>query len=82
MELSYNPFNETLEKVIALLNRLCLEKRISKTQHQQMMPDRSKVELAHLYFNPKTHKVQLNMNQIILFISFFCDIGWYTSTTY
>jgi hypothetical protein len=57
MELSYNPFNETLEKVIAILNRLCLEKLISKAQYKQMMPDGSKVELAHLYFNPKTHKV-------------------------
>jgi hypothetical protein len=57
MELSYNPFNETLEEVIAFLNRLCLEKLISKAQHKQMMPDRSKVELAHLYLNPKIHKV-------------------------
>jgi hypothetical protein len=57
LELSTNPFNEILNKVIQLLNRLRQEKLIFKWQYDKMMPDRTKCELAHLYFNPKTHKV-------------------------
>ncbi|CAF4734617.1 unnamed protein product [Rotaria magnacalcarata] len=56
MELSYNPFNETLAKVIQLLNTLRGKDLIRKWQYEQMMPDRTTCELAHLYFNPKTHK--------------------------
>jgi hypothetical protein len=59
LKLSSNPFNETLEKVIALLNRFCLEKLILSKQLEKMMPKRSEVELAHLYFNPKIHMVEL-----------------------
>ena len=57
MELSDNPFNEIINKVIQLLNHLRSKKFILKWQYDQMMPDQKKVELAHLYFNPKTHKV-------------------------
>jgi hypothetical protein len=56
-ELPYNPFNETLDKVIQLLNKLRSNERILQWQYKKMMPDRNKCELAHLYFNPKTHKV-------------------------
>ncbi|CAF4172536.1 unnamed protein product [Rotaria sordida] len=56
IELSYNPFNEILDKVIELLNKLYSKKLIWKWQYEEMMPDRTKCELAHLYFNPKTHK--------------------------
>jgi hypothetical protein len=59
IELSVNPFNGSLTNVIQLLNRLRLKKFIAKWQLDKMMPDRSQVELAHLYFNPKTHKVVL-----------------------
>ena len=58
LELSDNPFRETLNRVVRLLNTLRGEKRILKWQHEQMMPDQATCELAHLYFNPKTHKVQ------------------------
>jgi len=58
MELSNNPFNEILDKVIQLLNHLRSKKYILKWQYEQMMPDRTNSELAHLYFNPKTHKVE------------------------
>jgi hypothetical protein len=58
LELSDNPFRETLNSVVQLLNKLRREKRIFKWQHEQMMPDQATCELAHLYFNPKTHKVQ------------------------
>ncbi|CAF3776931.1 unnamed protein product, partial [Rotaria socialis] len=56
IELSDNPFNEILDKVTKLLNTLCGKDLIRKWQYEEMMPDRTTCELAHLYFNPKTHK--------------------------
>lgn len=56
-ELSSNPFNEILDQVIQLLNQLAAKKRIFQWQLKQMLPERAKCELAHLYFNPKSHKV-------------------------
>ncbi|CAF4591337.1 unnamed protein product, partial [Rotaria socialis] len=40
IELSYNPFNEILDKVIQLLNTLRGKDLIRKWQYEQMMPDR------------------------------------------
>ena len=59
IELYENPFNELLNKVIQLnlINNLRSKKLILKRQYEEMMPDTEKTELAHLYFNPKTHKV-------------------------
>jgi hypothetical protein len=58
MELSENPFNEILnKKVIQSLEKLCKQDLIRQWQCVEMMPDRKTCELAHLYFNPKTHKV-------------------------
>jgi hypothetical protein len=57
IELSYNPFNEILDNVIQLLEKLESKKLILQWQFKKMMPDREKTELPHLYFNPKTHKV-------------------------
>jgi hypothetical protein len=57
VELSYNPFNEILDSVIDLLDKLQSKKLILQWQFKKMMPDREKSELPHLYFNPKTHKV-------------------------
>ncbi|CAF2061701.1 unnamed protein product [Rotaria magnacalcarata] len=56
IELSSNPFNEIFDKVVQLLGALHQKGLIRKWQYEQMMPDRTKCELAHLYFNPKTHK--------------------------
>ncbi|CAF5191575.1 unnamed protein product, partial [Rotaria magnacalcarata] len=55
-ELSFNPFNEIFDKVVQLLSALRQKDLIRKWQYEEMMPDRTKCELAHLYFNPKTHK--------------------------
>lgn len=57
VELSANPFNEILIKVTQVLNRLRQTKFIFQWQYDKMMPDKKTCELAHLYFNPKTHKV-------------------------
>ena len=57
VELHENPFNVILNNVMQLLNNLRSKKLILKWQHEAMMPDIKTTELAHLYFNPKTHKV-------------------------
>jgi len=57
IELSYNPFNEILDKVHQLLDKLQSKKLILQWQFKKMKPDPKKTELPHLYFNPKTHKV-------------------------
>ena len=56
-ELSSNPFKENLQEVCDLLDRLLKDKEINGKQFTEMKPDQDKTELAHLYFNPKTHKV-------------------------
>ncbi|CAF4964931.1 unnamed protein product [Rotaria sp. Silwood1] len=64
IELTENPFNEILNKVIQLLNRLREKNFILAWQYKKMMPDRTKCELAHLYFNPKTHKEDISVRPI------------------
>ena len=66
IELSYNPFNEIFDKVVQLLTKLRSKELIRQWQFKKMMPDREKSELAHLYFNPKTHKVLERYFLIIL----------------
>ncbi|CAF4877042.1 unnamed protein product [Rotaria socialis] len=63
-ELSSNPFNEILNKVIQLLNTLRGKDLIRKWQYEQMMPDRTTGQLGQLYFNPKTHKVYFSIRPI------------------
>ena len=58
VELAQNPFNEILDKVVQLLRRLSSRKLILQWQERKMMPNRMKCQLSHLYFNPKTHKVE------------------------
>ncbi|CAF4038986.1 unnamed protein product [Adineta steineri] len=64
VELTENPFNEILNKVVQLLDNLHSKKLILKWQHKVMMPDRQTTELAHLYFNPKTHKDNIPVRPI------------------
>ena len=58
IEITENPLNDIVNKVIQLLNSLRSKKLILKWQYEEMIPDQKTVELAHLYFNPKTHKVR------------------------
>ncbi|CAF4556711.1 unnamed protein product, partial [Rotaria magnacalcarata] len=62
--LKENPFDEILNKVIQLLNRLSGKKLILQWQSKKMMPNRTKSVLAHLYFNPKTHKIGIPVRPI------------------
>ncbi len=70
IELPENPFDEILNKVIQLLNTIRGKELIFQWQHDKMMPDRKKCELAHLYFNPKTHKVQKKSFSILNIFNF------------
>ena len=65
IQLMDNPFDEVLNKVIQLLNQLRSKRFILKWQYDQMMPDPKQTQLAHLYFNPKTHKNDIPVRPII-----------------
>ena len=57
-ELSSNPFEATLNKVIRLLNDLhAKQKKISAKAYNRALPNAKTSKLAYMYFNPKTHKV-------------------------
>lgn len=58
IELTNNPFKEILNNVCQFLNKLATNKLILQKQCKQMLPDRDNAQLAHLYFNPKIHKVE------------------------
>ena len=57
VQLSENPFNDILNRIIQVLKTLASQKLILQWQMREMLPDPLKFELSHLYFNPKTHKV-------------------------
>lgn len=82
-ELTSNPFHEIKSRVIDLLNRLRTNGSISKTQYEAMAPDSKKCELAHLYFNPKTHKVGISLfvcSVLSLVVhTMYRSLGGYTS---
>jgi hypothetical protein len=48
---------DTLQKVIRLLNDLSIKKQIKPWQYKKMLPNQKKIQLAYLYFVPKPHKV-------------------------
>ena len=57
VELDDDPLWTVFDRVTHLLNELRAKKHIHVWQLEKMMPKRAKVALAHLYFNPKSHKV-------------------------
>jgi hypothetical protein len=57
VELDNDPLWPVFDRVTHLLNELRAKKHIHVWQLDKMMPKREKVTLAHLYFNPKSHKV-------------------------
>ena len=52
------PLVDDLQRVTSLLESLAKNGRITRSQYKQMQPDIHKLELAHLYFIPKAHKVK------------------------
>jgi hypothetical protein len=57
IELETDPLWPTFDKVVHLLNSLRSKDHIRAWQLNEMMPKRSKIALAYLYFIPKPHKV-------------------------
>ena len=57
VELDNDPLWTVFDRVTHLLNELRAKKHIHVWQLNKMMPKREDVALAHLYFNPKSHKV-------------------------
>ena len=53
----YCPLADNLNSVRNLLHELLKRKAISQDQHKMMLPKIDTLELAHLYFIPKVHKV-------------------------
>lgn len=56
-KVSQNPFNSLMNRVRQKLEAMAKEKLIWQWQKNKMLPDPKSSELAHLYFNPKVHKV-------------------------
>ena len=52
------PLADDLHSVLTLLNDLLKQKQITKEQYKQMYPNLKTLELAHIYFNLKVHKVK------------------------
>lgn len=83
VQLTENPFNQLVDSVFRLLNTLHSKKLILKWQYEAMMPDRQTTGLAHLYFNPKTHKV--TEHTICMDVCSSClrtDIGRHSGSTH
>lgn len=55
-----SPLETNLQQVITVLNRLYKAEKpmITKKQYETMYPKEDNIELAHLYFLPKPHKVK------------------------
>ncbi|CAF2080634.1 unnamed protein product, partial [Rotaria magnacalcarata] len=65
-ELSSSPIEEILSKVTRLLNDLHAKpSQISSQQYKKMIPSRLTVELAYMYYNPKTHKNPITLRPIM-----------------
>ncbi|CAF1418091.1 unnamed protein product [Adineta steineri] len=65
-ELSSNPLEDILMRVTRLINDLHAKiKDLSPKQFGKMKPLRKNVRLAHMYFNPKTHKDPITLRPIM-----------------
>ena len=53
------PLADNYEAVRSLLQELVKRKAINRDEHKMMLPKFDTLELAHLYFIPKVHKVRL-----------------------
>ena len=71
-ELPSSPIEEILLRVTRLLNDLQRNKHITQKQLMKMMPYRSSVELPYIYYNPKTHKVNIMMIVFCHFLWLIC----------
>ncbi|CAF4744717.1 unnamed protein product, partial [Rotaria socialis] len=65
IELDSNPLWSVFDKVIFFLNHLRSKKYILSWQLDKMMPKREKIQLAYLYFIPKSHKAGTPLRPIV-----------------
>ena len=81
-ELEDDPLWIIFDKVVCLLNNLRSKDHIRVWQLNKMMPKRDKVQLAYLYFIPKSHKVLVEscLFEFNPLFSFFF-LGRHTITT-
>ena len=56
-ELSSNPYDSTFMSVVQSINRLRSMNKIKEFQKEKLLPIRDQVQLAYMYFLPKSHKV-------------------------
>lgn len=70
IELTNNPLNTTVYKVLHLLNDLHSKKYIQAGQLDEMTPKQDKVTLGYLYFISKAHKVRHLAWFFVCFVTF------------
>jgi hypothetical protein len=80
------PLADNLSLVIKLLDGLLKKKVINRKQWSTMMPHKDKVELGHLYFLPKPHKVRshsLDFTLVVCLTNVLVHLllDWYTIET-
>jgi len=71
------PLVDNLSSVITLLDKLLKNKAINHKQYSVMVPNKDKVELGHLYFLPKPHKVRSKHLILILLIFFSKNFSFF-----
>ncbi|CAM4985057.1 unnamed protein product [Rotaria socialis] len=59
------PLYDILNVVTSLLSLLLKHRVINQCQHKRMNPNRDTLELAHLYFIPKSHKPDYSLRSIV-----------------
>ena len=83
VQLPSDPLMDTFSKVVRLLNDLRSKQHIRQWQLTKMMPDQKKIKLAHLYFIPKPHKVNLQGSKTFVFQrSFDPRLGRHTTAAH
>lgn len=66
IQITDNPLDDMIQRIHGKLTTLASNKLILQWQCKQMLPDKQKTKLSHLYFNPKVHKVKRRIYTIII----------------
>lgn len=65
IEIEKSPLGEMIEKTENLLRDLVNRKLLPGKYFQKLIPSRTEVELPHLYYNPKDHKIGEPLRPIV-----------------
>jgi len=83
IENGINPCMVHLHEVLALIDPLLKKKAIDlKIWKQYMRPNANTIELAHLYFIPKPHKVKILYKEFEINMIILLYLDWYTIETH